>query len=133
VKNILVLEDEAPLMEIFRAVLNEEYTVFEASTARLAILEHRRHHIDLLIADLSLPVSSGILVALQLHSLSPDLRTILTSGYPLGMWDKEHIAKLKHLPLGSVNILQKPFFPATLLAKVHGLIGDSSSQLVATS
>jgi two-component system response regulator RegA len=130
VKRILILEDEVSVMEVFRPAL-QEYSIIEATTAQQAVFECRRQPIDLLIADVTLPVESGILVALELLSLSPASRVILISGYPLSMWNHEDTAKLKDLPLGAVNTLQKPFSPETLRAKVHGLIGTPTSLLVA--
>ena len=129
-KKILVLEDEPPVMRIFEAVLRG-YTVVGASTAAQAIFEHGRENFELLIADVRLAVSSGVLVAVELHSRTPALRTILTSGCPLNMWDEEDLAKLRELPLGAVSILQKPFVPETLLAKVYGLIGEPAASSIA--
>jgi CheY-like chemotaxis protein len=76
----------------------------------------------LLIADVT-PPCSGIHVASHLIAWMPDLRIILSSGYPPDMWDEQQTAELSKLPSDSVHVLRKPFFPAELLRTVEQLIG----------
>ena len=83
-KTLLVLEDNPSVMMVLRLML-ETYSLIEASNAEQAIrlfTDHGRK-IDLLVADVTLPTSSGIQVAMLLHLEIPDLPVILTSGYPL--------------------------------------------------
>jgi CheY-like chemotaxis protein len=87
--------------------------------------EENDAQVDLLIADVTLGSTSGIRVALELWSLLPNLRTIISSGYPQSLWPEEDAAELLEYPLESVAILQKPFVPATLLNLIHRLIGWS--------
>ncbi|MGA2115694.1 MAG: hypothetical protein ABSH56_13210 [Bryobacteraceae bacterium] len=84
--------------------------------------------IDLLIADVTLPVSSGIRVALELRCFLPNLRIVLTSGYPADMWNEQDAAKLSELPSDSVAILQKPWVPGLMRQAVATLVslGDLS-------
>ena len=76
-KTVLVLQDE-PGVELLRNVLRQ-YTVIEATTAEQALHLFKTHarQVDLLIADLTLPKSSGIQVACLLRSELPDLPVIL--------------------------------------------------------
>jgi len=86
--------------------------------------------IDLLIADVT-PPCCGILVAFQLKAWRPDLRTILTSGYPVNMWDEQQAAELSEIPSDSVRVLQKPFLPKDLLRTVDELIGAARDKRTA--
>jgi CheY-like chemotaxis protein len=109
-KTLLVLEDDRSVMMILRLML-EQYSLIEASNAEQALhlfTDHDRR-IDLLVADLTLPRSSGIQVALLLRSKSPTLPVILTSGYPVSAWSDRDSADLQRLGSTSVAILQKPF------------------------
>ena len=107
---LLVLEDNASVMMVLRLML-ESYSLIEASNAEQALLLFTDHgrNIDLLVADVTLPRSSGIQVALLLRTKIPTLPVILTSGYSLNDWSDGDLADLKRLGSSSVAILQKPF------------------------
>jgi len=126
VKTILVVEDDPSILALIRFVLiGDGYSVSEAASAEQAFERFEEHdaQVDLLIADVTLPVGSGIQVALELRSLLPFLKIIITSGFPKAMWDDQKSKELDDLPYDSVVILQKPFVPATLLESIHQLIG----------
>jgi len=126
VKTVLVLEDDAPILALIRLVVeNKGYAVLEATSAEQAFerFEEVDAAVHLLIADVTLPASSGLRVALELRSLLPYLKIIITSGFPKAMWDEQDAAELDELPSDSVITLQKPFVPATLLDSIHRLIG----------
>jgi DNA-binding response OmpR family regulator len=128
-RTLLVLEDESLVMNLLRNMLKEQYTVIEATSAEQAFQEfnYQGHLIDLLVADLSLPTSSGIQVALRLRSQIPGLPVILTSGYPVGSWSYRDSADLETLGSTSVTILQKPFQVHKLLNAVRELLGAPRS------
>ena len=129
-KTILVLEDELPVLTLLHHVLEQHaYAVRESTNAEGAIrcfLEANRQ-IDLLLADITLPKSSGIEVALLLREELPVLRVILISGYPPRVWKARYAADLARLGTDSVAFLQKPFEPQALLNCVHDLIGGQSA------
>jgi CheY-like chemotaxis protein len=125
-KTVLVLEDNAAILALIRmAVESRGYAVLAATSAREAFerFEENDSVVDLLITDVKLPESSGIRVALELRSLLPYLKIIVTSGYSQTAWDEQDAAEFNELPSDSVSVLQKPFIPAELLDRVHMLIG----------
>ncbi len=127
---ILLLEDDAVLSKFIPMVLMPlGHIVLQATTAEEAFqrFEESDGHIDLLIADVSLPRSSGIRVALEFRALLPYLRIIVTSGYPPEMWNDQDAAELLELPSDSVATLQKPFAPAQLLEVVSRFVGMTST------
>jgi CheY-like chemotaxis protein len=121
VKTLLVLEDEPSIMKLLRHTLTD-YRLIEAATAEEALLlfTNEDYLVDLLVADLTLPASSGVQVALHLRSRNPDLPVILTSGYPASGWSERDSAGLRRLGESTVAVLQKPFSGHKLL----NLIGD---------
>ncbi len=126
-KTILLLEDEPALMNLVRRML-APYSVLEAATAAEALRQFQQHgQVDLLIADVSLPVSSGIQVALLLRAENPHLAIILASGYPTSNWDEKDLGDLARLGPGSVAVLQKPFSTTVLRERVAALIGAPST------
>ena len=131
-KKILLLDDEYFLIKLLRIIL-KQYSLVEATTAQQALkLFAYDRQIHLLVAEVTLPISSGIQVALLLRLEIPDLPVILTSGFPLGIWTERNRADLERLGSNSVMILQKPFYPKVLLNAVCELIG-APTEMVRTA
>jgi CheY-like chemotaxis protein len=130
-KTLLVLEHEAPVMKLLLHVLRH-YTVLKATTAEqaLRLFFYHARQIDLLVADATLPTSSGLYVALLLRAEIPNLPVILTSGYPLSNRD---FADLERLGSTSVVILPKPFQPQVLSEAVRQLVGAPRSSAASTA
>jgi CheY-like chemotaxis protein len=123
-KTLLVLEDEALVMKLLLHILRD-YTVLAATTVEQSLhlfVDHGRQ-IDLLVADVELPTGSGIDVALRLRAEIPDLKILITSGYPLSHRD---IPGLEGLG-SNLLVIQKPFSAEDLLNAVRQLIGPKSS------
>lgn len=123
-KTILLLDDEVSLMKLMSHVLvRRGYIVLESSTAEDAIARFQdvAGQIDLFVADVNLPSSTGIQVALLLRVELPSLRVILTSGYPRSDWRGRDAADLEKLGSDSLIILQKPFMPQALLHCIQEL------------
>ena len=121
-KTVLLLEDEVSIMKLLRHVL-KQYSLVEAATAEEALLlfiDHD-HKIDLLVADLNVPVRSGVQVALLLRTRLPALPVILTSGYPVSGWGEQDSAGPERLGSHSVTVLQKPFSAKALMSAVREL------------
>lgn len=132
-KRILVLEDEPSLMNLLHRVLvRHGYDTLEAASPEEALQQFNDsgRQIDLLLADVGLPVISGVQVALLLRAELPGLRVILTSGYPPSMWSARDSGFLQTLGLDSVSILQKPFVPQTLLKTINGLLEPPPSEVL---
>jgi len=132
-KTLLVLEDNPSVMVVLRLML-EQYSLIEASTAEqaLRLFTDVGRKIDLLVADVTLPTSSGIQVALLLRLRIPELPVILTSGYPVSAWSDRHSADLDRLGTKSVAILQKPFQGNALSDAVRELI-ETAPEAVGTA
>ena len=123
-KTILLLDDEVSLMKLTSHVLvRRGFVVWESSNAEEAIARFLdvKGQIDLLVADVNLPSSTGIQVALLLRAELPTLRVILTSGYERSDWQGRDAADLERLGLDSLKILQKPFMPQALLNCIQEL------------
>jgi two-component system, chemotaxis family, CheB/CheR fusion protein len=84
-ERVLVVEDEGTLRRLVARTLSKlGYAVFEAATGRdaLAIWNEHGGQFDLLFTDMVMPEGvSGLELALQLRSLKPALKTIISSGY----------------------------------------------------
>jgi CheY-like chemotaxis protein len=134
--NILLVEDEPSILTLMALVLEPlGHNLLRASTVNEAFqrFDEFDSSIDLLIADVNLPVTSGIRVALELRSRLPNLRIILTSGHTPEMWPEPEAAELQELPSDSVGVLLKPFRPATLLKAVSRFVEAASEQSFAAA
>lgn len=134
VKTLLVLEDEPVLMVLLRHML-KQYSLIEAASAEQALRLFNEHgrRIDLLLADVMLPTSSGIQVALLLRSEMPTLPVILTSGYPVGVWGDRETADLQRLGSSLVAVIQKPFQAGVIPKTVREMVGISPFEAVRTA
>jgi two-component system, cell cycle sensor histidine kinase and response regulator CckA len=82
---ILVVEDEESVRElVYQALTKNGYQVHTASNAEEAVtLFHAQEGtFDLLFSDVVLPGRSGIDLVEELVSIKPDLKIVLSSGYP---------------------------------------------------
>jgi CheY-like chemotaxis protein len=126
-KTILLVEDDPLVIGVFRSVLQSKgYAILEATSPEQALKwRGSSQRIDLIIADVVLPLRSGIHVAFELKKSIPDLRIILTSGYPADMWPD--LALLREIPSDAIRVLQKPFLSKELWEKTEELIGIPNS------
>ena len=122
VLTVLVVDDEAPVRVVQRRVLEDDgYCVLEAADGAQGVeLLAGEVHLDLLIADLDMPVLSGDEMVRCIRLARPDLRVLYVTG---------HIDRLMDArPLWEGEaFLEKPFSGAGLREAVslllHGTIG----------
>ncbi|MDN4058836.1 response regulator [Massilia sp. YIM B02769] len=127
-ETILVVEDEADVRDSTCAILSAlGYEVLEATDASgaVALIESGRH-IDLVFSDVIMP---GPVSSLQLGEVLrrhlPDAQILYTSGYAEGVL--AHEGKLN----ASVHLLQKPYHPDALSARIRHLLRRKKPSLPA--
>jgi two-component system cell cycle sensor histidine kinase/response regulator CckA len=112
---ILLVEDEANVREVTRAVLEHAgYQVLESNGPEEALRlgnEHRGR-IGLLLSDVVMPGMSGPELALRLRRLQPGLITVFMSGYA----DRDVLHKVMQNAM--TTYIQKPFTIDVLLSGV---------------
>ena len=115
-ETILVVEDEASIMEVTRLSLESlGYCVLTASTPEEAFAVAREHTggIKLLITDVVMPNLSGRDLAEELTALHPGLIILFMSGYTSNVIAHHGVLE------DGINFIQKPFSIQTLAAKVR--------------
>ncbi len=113
---ILVVDDEATLVELVRNYLEREhYEVLTAEDGRTALDLTRTARPDLVVLDVMLPGLDGIEVCRQLRQFSDAYVIMVTAR-------AEEIDKLLGLTVGADDYLTKPFSPRELVARVKALL-----------
>ena len=120
---LLLVEDEPALRMLVVTMLEEEgYLILQAGNGldAIAVAEHHRGDIDLLLTDVVMPRMSGPELAQKLRGLRPGLEVLFMSGY--------NDSRLVHRGVeeAKVNLLVKPFSPDELVVKVGELTGRES-------
>lgn len=113
---ILIVDDERNMRLLTAARLDGEYNVFTASDGKEAIEIIHKRKIDLVIADIMMPVMDG-------YDL---LRTLRSEGYRmpfLFLTAKEELGdKERGFSLGTDDYMTKPFSSDELLWRVKALL-----------
>jgi two-component system cell cycle sensor histidine kinase/response regulator CckA len=118
-ETILLLEDEAALRTLIRAILESGgYQVLEEESPATALALARSHAgpIDLVLTDIVMPGMSGPEIAASLSALRPNSRVLFMSGYSSSL-----VSQQKTLPAGA-QMVEKPFSAESLLRKVRHVL-----------
>ena len=123
-KTILLVDDDAVLLESVRGFLDGDYQVLSATNGQEALQKAKtfKSKIHLLLSDFQMEGMTGIELATQLTAERPEIKVLLMSGYPAGMLILNE----------GWHFLPKPFVASQLLALVVGLVSpDKSSKFAA--
>jgi two-component system alkaline phosphatase synthesis response regulator PhoP len=127
--NILIIEDQEPLRNLYRSVLRQfnHETVF-VTTGEAGIETALRKHPDLIIQDLLLPGMTGSEVAHKLRELGilPDIPLIITTA--LSEVDAHSIAN----SLNATAVLNKPFSVSSILHTVNSILNAASPKALSS-
>src|SRR5439155_678671 len=124
-ETVLVVEDEAPVRNVARQVLERHgYTVLEAPSAEAALDIATRYSgaIHLLLTDVVMPGLNGRELASRLADLRPDARVIFMSGYT-----DDAVTRHGVLEPGSAYV-QKPFTPDSIARRVREVFDPTQAE-----
>ena len=117
---ILVVDDEAPLLEVAKRTLEENgYSVLTAAdgTEALALYAEHRKKIDAVLMDMMMPYLDGAAAIRAIQKLDPDVKVIASSG--LSANDKMFEAVNE----GVKTFLTKPYTAEKLLKALAEILG----------
>ena len=117
---ILLVEDDPMVRRLAsRSLWAAGYQVIEARDGEEALVTFRDlgGAVDLVLTDVVMPRRGGAELARELRELRPDVRVLFMSGYPNPREDRG-----AHLP-PDVDLVHKPFSPATLRTRVAAALG----------
>ncbi|CAI4030324.1 putative Histidine kinase [Nitrospira tepida] len=125
---ILIVEDDEGIRHLMGAVLRDEgFEVLEAGDGNeaLKMLQLRRGHCDLLIADVVMPRMKGAVLVQGVRAMVPAIKVLYISGYAGETLSANGVDD-------QAAFLQKPFLPSALTEKVNELLSASSTQTQGT-
>jgi phosphate regulon transcriptional regulator PhoB len=121
-KNILIVEDEADLVELISYNLKKEgFNVDSAMDGETALSKIKKGRYDLVVLDLMLPGIQGMELCRILRS-DPKTETL-----PIIMLTAkgEEVDKILGLEMGADDYITKPFSPRELVARVKAVLRRS--------
>jgi CheY-like chemotaxis protein len=123
-ETILLVEDEAPVRDLVKLLLQEAgYRVLTAATPHEALRLEQEHDepLDLLLTDVVMPKMNGQELVRLVTLRRPNTRAILMSGYT------EDVILYRNLMAAGTPLLEKPFAPAKLLRLVRQTLDQPQS------
>ena len=121
---ILVVDDEAPIVDLVRCTLEDaDVRVVEASDGAAALDLARRIKPDLVLLDVHMPRLDGLEVCRQLRREPDFARTPIIMLTAAG----QEADRSSGLSAGADEYLTKPFSPLALLALVEALLPETRS------
>ena len=118
-ETILIAEDDAPLRELTRRILESfGYRIIVAVDGDDAItkFEENTESIDLLFLDMVMPKKNGKEVAESIRKINPRIRVLFTSGYTMDMITSKELKEVGY------NFIRKPHQSRELLTKVREVL-----------
>lgn len=119
---VLLAEDEAMVRSVMAHMLGKlGYRVLAAADGRAAIdlFNLHRAEVDLVIFDMTMPAMDGEELFFNLKRISPQVKTLLTSGYH----ERKTIDGLLHRGLS--GFLPKPFNLSEMQGKITAILGGA--------
>lgn len=118
-KRVLLVEDEAPIREMLKFVLEQSgYETLEAEDFDIALQKVVEPYPDLILLDWMLPGGSGVQLAKRLkqHEFTRDIPIIMVTARG------EEEDKVRGLDSGADDYVTKPFSPKELVARIKAVI-----------
>jgi DNA-binding response OmpR family regulator len=122
-ERILVVDDEADIVDLLRDVLVAEgFAVDAAADAQRALQCVRENIYDLALLDFNLPDMDGVMLHHQIRQMDAELasHTIFMSGF------LQSDGNLGYYMSQSAGFLAKPFDLRDVLRQVRAALGDES-------
>ncbi|CAI8209842.1 MAG: Phosphate regulon transcriptional regulatory protein PhoB [Glaciecola sp. HTCC2999] len=118
-RTIMLVEDEAPIREMLKIVLEQSgFVVTEAEDFDIALEKMVEPYPDLILLDWMLPGGSGVQLARKFkeHEFTRDIPVIILTARG------EEDDKIRGLDSGADDYITKPFSPKELVARIKAVM-----------
>lgn len=121
--HILVIDDEATIRQMFKAVLDEDrYYVVVAEDGAKALESVKAQDFDLIFLDVKMPGLSGVETLRRIRQMDDRLPVVLITGYP----DSELMDRA--LELGPLGVIKKPFGTVEIHRAIDSFVKSTSGE-----
>ncbi len=110
---ILAVDDESSVLEAYRLILEEEYTLLTAQHGEEALKILSQEHIDLVLLDLKLPGMGGLEILERLKQIDENIDVIVITAV------NDVSSAVKSIKLGAYDYFTKPFDVDKLLTTIQ--------------
>ncbi len=116
---VLYVEDEQTIREDMVEILELDFNhIYVASNGAEGLEMFLKHHPDLIISDIQMPVMDGISMSKEILSVNPDAKIILTTAFN----EQGYLEKAKEA--GVKSYVKKPVNINELFEKIEAVIAS---------
>ncbi len=120
---ILLVEDDVDLQKVLAQYLElSGFTVHCAHHGKHGLEQFHKHHCDLCILDVMMPVMDGFSLAGEIRKLDPVMPIIFLTA------KNQKEDKLRGLKLGADDYITKPFEAEELVLRIHNILRRSGKE-----
>lgn len=109
---VLIVDDEAPVLDTTAAILEAEFDVETAGNATEALRKLQSGGVDVLCTDLQMPQMNGIELIRAARAAFPQVASVLTTGF-------EEFLSRQRMDTDSFLLLMKPYAPQKLIEVIQ--------------
>ncbi|QKJ22669.1 response regulator [Poseidonibacter lekithochrous] len=108
-KKVLLIEDDEQILEIFKVALETYFSLVKtAADGKEAWDLFRKEHFDLIVSDIQMPNTNGIMLSKGIKAHTPEQNILITSAYT----DEKYLLEL--IDIGVDGFLKKPISTSNL-------------------
>lgn len=113
-KNVLIVDDEQPIVKNFSRLLKEEgFNVYVATNGKEALEQTSKHSFDLMLIDFRLPDIDGTDLVKKMGTKAKDATKLMITGFATLE------TRIKALEFGIEAFVEKPIAPEDLLSLIR--------------
>ena len=108
-KKVLLIEDDKQILNVFKIALENYFSLVKTALDGKEAWEiFRKEHFDLVISDIQMPNTNGIMLSKGIKAHTPDQNILITSAYT----DEKYLLEL--IDIGIDGFLKKPISTTNL-------------------
>ena len=111
-KLILVVEDDAAVLEVLQLMLSEKYQVVTAKNGREGVMLYKTLKPDLVLMDIAMPEMDGVEATKEILKHDPNAKIIAVTAYATSRGNEM-------IEAGALEVIEKPFTRKKLLETIE--------------
>jgi DNA-binding response OmpR family regulator len=120
---ILLVEDDIDLQKVLAQYLElSGFTVHTANHGKHGLEVFHKHHIDLCILDVMMPVMDGFTLAREIRAIDPQMPIVFLTA------KNQKEDRLRGLKIGADDYITKPFEAEELVLRLHNILKRSGKE-----